>query len=112
MAKPASKWKRGRGKLGVLTPLIGTWKASATTPMGPVNCTRTFTPILSETRIQLTAVWEFGKGAYQELAIIGPNADGQVGFWSFTSDGKSSNGTIADVTDVHPEAIGFEAQMP
>jgi hypothetical protein len=80
--------------------------------MGPVNCTRTFTPILGDTRVQLTAVWEFNKGSYQELAIIGPDADGQIAFWSFTSDGKSSRGTIADVTDVHPEAIGFEAQMP
>ncbi len=30
----------------------------------------------------------------------------------FTSDGKRSEGTLADVTDVHPEAVGFEAQMP
>src|SRR5262249_19516510 len=33
-------------------------------------------------------------------------------FWSFTSDGKRSQGTVADVTDVHAEAIGFEAEMP
>jgi hypothetical protein len=37
---------------------------------------------------------------------------GKVGFWSFTSDGKRSQGTVSDVTDIHPEAIGFEAQMP
>ena len=35
-----------------------------------------------------------------------------LAFWSFTSDGKRSQGTIADVTDIHSEAIGFEAQMP
>ena len=35
-----------------------------------------------------------------------------MSFWSFTSDGKRSEGVIADVSDVHPEAIGFEAQMP
>lgn len=40
------------------------------------------------------------------------NSDGRVAFWSFTSDGKNSSGTMADVTDIHPEAIGFEAQMP
>ena len=31
---------------------------------------------------------------------------------SFTSDGKRSQGALADVTDVHPEAIGFGADMP
>ena len=112
MAKTASQWKRGRGKLGVLSPLIGTWKAEASTPVGPVNCTRTFTPILGGTRIQLTTRWEFEKGTYEELAIIGTNSEGTIAFWSFTSDGKNSTGTIADVSDIHPEAIGFEAQMP
>ena len=36
----------------------------------------------------------------------------RVAFWSFTSDGKRSQGASADVTDLHPEAVGFEAQMP
>lgn len=112
MAKKAAHWKRGRGKLGALAPLMGEWKAEATTAMGPVTCTRTFTPVLGGTRIQLAVRWKFGKGDYEELAIIGMNADGKLAFWSFTSDGKHSTGTIADVTDVHPEAIGFEAQMP
>ena len=44
--------------------------------------------------------------------MIGVAPLGRLHFWSFTSDGKNSNGTIADVTDIHPEAIGFEAQMP
>ena len=112
MAKTASHRKRGRGKLGVLAPLIGTWKATATTPMRTVSCTRTFTPILGRTRVQLTARWEFEKYCYEELAIIGANSDGKVAFWSFTSDGKNSTGTITDASDIHPEAIGFEAQMP
>src|SRR5262249_4945481 len=92
--------------------LIGDWKAEAATPIGPVSCTRIFTPILGGTRIQLTARWKFEKGTYEELAIIGMNADGKLAIWSFTSDGKSSAGTITDVSDIHPEAIGFEAQMP
>ena len=112
MAKAAKQWKRGRGKLGILAPLIGTWKATASTPMGPVSCTRTFESLLGDKYIRLTTRWEFEKGAYDEIAMIGINPDGQVAFWSFTSDGKNSNGTIADVTDIHPEAIGFEAQMP
>ena len=47
-----------------------------------------------------------------ELAIIGVGDGGAVCFWSFTSDGKRSQGTAADVTDLHPEAVGFEADMP
>ena len=35
-----------------------------------------------------------------------------LSFWSFTSDGKRSTGALADVREVHPLAIGFEAQMP
>lgn len=80
--------------------------------MGPVICTRKFTSILAGTYLQLTAEWEVGKNHYQEQAIIGLNADGVITFWSFTSDGKNSVGQLADVTDIHPEAIGFEAQMP
>ena len=37
--------------------------------------------------------------------------NGIVCFWSFTSDGKRSQGSLADVTDIHPEAIGFEAAV-
>ncbi len=44
--------------------------------------------------------------------MIGVGAEKLVGFWSYTSDGKRSEGTLVDVTDLHPEAVGFEAQMP
>jgi hypothetical protein len=44
--------------------------------------------------------------------MIGVTPAKEIGFWSFTSDGKQSKGKLADVTDVHPNAIGFEAQMP
>ena len=44
--------------------------------------------------------------------MIGVGDGGQVCFWSFTSDGKRSQGVLADVTDLHPEAVGFEADMP
>ena len=112
MAKATRHWKRGRGKLGFLAPLIGDWTATASTPMGSVTCTRTFEPVLNGTYVRLTARWNFAKGVYEEVAMIGVGTNGTVAFWSFTSDGKNSNGTIADVTDIHPEAIGFEAQMP
>jgi len=54
------KWKKGPGKLGVLTPLIGTWRATAMSALGQVRCTRTFTPVLGGKYIQLRARWEFG----------------------------------------------------
>lgn len=112
MAKSAKRWKKGRGKLGVLAPLLGRWNASAASPMGPLSCTRNFTEILGGKYVQLEAEWQFGKGVYREHAVLGVNAEGELAFWSFTSDGKNSTGKLADVSDIHPEAIGFEAQMP
>jgi hypothetical protein len=106
-------WKKGRGKLGVLAPLIGSWQATADSPMGKVRCTRTFLPILGGSYVQLTARWEFAKGdAYDEMAVYGVGDDGAVTFWSFTSDGKRSFGVLTAATDVHAEAIAFEAQVP
>ena len=106
-----SAWKKGPGKLGVLKPLFGSWLASADSPMGKVRCTRTFTPILSGKYVQLNAKWEFGKKVYEEFAIYGIN-NGKLSFWSFTLDGKKSEGVIADGKDIHPQAIVFEAEMP
>ena len=80
--------------------------------MGPVVCSREFTQILGGHYIKLQARWEFGAKVYEEVAFIGVNAEGEVSFWSFTSDGKNSQGKLADVIDIHPEAVGFEAQMP
>ena len=105
-------WKKGRGKLGVLEPLLGSWTARSDSPMGPVTCTRTLTRTLGDAYLELRAEWKFAKGSYLETALIGVRADGRVGFWSFTSDGKHSEGVLADVTDVHPEAVGFVAAMP
>lgn len=111
-------WKKGRGKLGFLEPLLGKWAAAADSPMGPLRCERQLEKVLGGAYIQLDAAWHFGKpaagksGGYLERAIIGADTDGTVSFWSFTSDGKRSQGKVADVTDIHPEAVGFEAQMP
>jgi hypothetical protein len=110
MANQQSHWKKGRGKLGILAPLLGTWVTETDSPMGKLKCTRTFEHVLGGSYIQLTAQWDFAQSSYSELAMIG-NKDGVVSFWSFTSDGKNSQGQIADGTDVHPEAICFEAQM-
>jgi hypothetical protein len=120
-------WKKGRGKLGVLAPLLGRWSATAESPMGPLCCTRVFESVLGDSYVRLEARWKFGGGAadgagpdvrakagrgYEEIALFGPAEDGQLAFWSFTSDGKRSQGTSADVTDLHAGAVGFEAQMP
>lgn len=106
-----SAWKKGRGNLGPIAPLIGYWKAATDSPMGPVTCIRHFSPILGGKYIQLTATWQFKDNAYEELAVIGMD-NGRLAFWSFTSDGKRSTGYLADASDIHPEAICFEAEMP
>jgi len=35
-------WKKGRGKLGFLSPLLGTWPAHADSPQGQVYSVHTF----------------------------------------------------------------------
>ena len=111
MKEKKTSWKKGPGKLGVLAPLMGTWKAEAMSPMGKIRCTRRFTSALGGKYVQLVARWEFGKGIYEEIALYGVR-DGTLSFWSFTSDGKRSEGTIANGSDVHGQAIAFEAEMP
>jgi hypothetical protein len=97
--------------------------------MGPLRCTRVFEPVLGGAYVRLEARWHFGAAAaesleqcpdpapksvrgYEEIALFGAGEGGSVAFWSFTSDGKRSQGTAADATDLHPEAVGFVAQMP
>ncbi len=106
-----TNWKKGRGKLGILQPLLGNWSAEADSPMGKVKCSRKFEKVLGDNYIKLEAIWDFGGKTYIEQAMYGVAEEGVV-FWSFTSDGKNATGKLADGTDVHPEAICFEAQMP
>jgi len=61
--------------------------------------------------VELRARWEFAKMVYEEVAILGIS-NGKLSFWSFTSDGKRSEGMLADGSDVDPRAIAFEAEMP
>ena len=78
----------------------------------PMRCTRSFTPF-GKGWIRLDARWEMGeRGDYIEVAMFGPTADGTLGFFSFTNDGKRSDGRLADGSDVHAEAVAFEAEMP
>jgi hypothetical protein len=112
----AKLWRKGRGKLGMFDPLRGTWLAASDSPRGSMRCRRVFQSILRGKFLQLSARWEMGPASaglgYEETAIIGADNDGQICFWSFTSDGKRSQGALADATDLHAEAVGFEADMP
>jgi len=112
MGGQSRTWKKGRGKLGTLEPLLGKWRAEAESDMGRVSCTRTFSRVLDGAYIQLNADWEYQQGDYHELSLIGVGPDRKIHFWSFTSDKKQSHGWLADVSDIHPQAIGFEAEMP
>jgi len=112
MSRSRANWKKGRGKLGILDPLIGTWRAETSSPVGPMKCVRSFSHVLGGTVVQLSARWEFGSNKYEELALFAPGEKGLLQFWSFTSDGKRSEGKITDVSDIHAEAVGFEAEMP
>ena len=105
-------WKKGRGKLGVLDPLIGSWVAHADSEMGPVTCFRTFARTLGGKYVELRVRWEFGQSVYEDLTLFGVGDDKVLSFWSFTSDGKRSSGKLAKATDVHEQTIAFEAQMP
>ncbi len=107
-------WKPGRGLLGPMKPLLGSWISppEAQESRAPSRCRRILRP-LGKGWIELDARWDFGaRGEYREVALYGASSDGMLGFWSFTSDGKRSEGRLADAADVHPAAIAFEAQMP
>ena len=108
MASSALSWKKGRGKLGILDPLLGEWRAEAESDMGTVICTRSFTKVLNGAYVQLTADWEYESGSYKEISLIGVGPERKVNFWSFTSNKKQSQGELVDVSDIHPDAIGFE----
>ena len=109
-------WKKGRGKLGPMAPLLGKWKAETDTPMGPVACVREYSKF-GGGYVRLEAAWKFRapKGdaprEYREICLFGPDKDGVLAYWSYTSDGKKSSGRLAEATDVHPQAVCFEAQM-
>lgn len=106
------RWHRGKSRLGLFDPLLGTWQAETESERGLIKCSREFSRVLTNNYVQLIADWDIGEKSYKEIALIGVNAEKEICFWSFTSDGKQSSGKLIDATDVHPEAIGFQAQMP
>ena len=108
-------WKKGRGLLGPLQPLVGEWRTQqgeGGTPAANMACSRSFTSF-GKGWVRLEARWQTGPDkAYCETAFFGPGDDGGLGFFSFTNDGKRASGRLADGSDVHSGAIAFEAQMP
>lgn len=75
-------------------------------------CDRAFAPF-GKGWIRLDAEWRIGeRPPYREIALFGKNNASVLAFHSFTNDGKRSEGVLSDASDVHAEAIGFEAQMP
>ena len=68
--------------------------------------------ILQGKYIELKAHWTASNLNYEDLTLFGVNAEKEVNFWSFQSDGKQAKGFLATADDIHPEAISFEAQMP
>lgn len=108
-------WKTARGLLGPLSPLIGRWKTEArpgaTRPADAVGCVRVYEPF-GKGWVRLQADWSGQASGYREIALYGRGDDGELAFFSFTSDGKRSQGRRADGSDVHPLAVAFEARMP
>ena len=62
--KSDATWKKGRGKLGVFAPLLGSWRARADTDMGPLVGERTFETMLGDKYVQLTARWTFASAFF------------------------------------------------
>jgi hypothetical protein len=53
-------WKKGRGELGSLGPLLGRWVAVAESPQGKVRCVRTFSRVLGGAYVKLAVLWNYG----------------------------------------------------
>ncbi len=107
-------WKKARGTLGPIAPLLGRWAApAARMPDGATgDCSREY-KAFGASFVRLEAAWDMGgRGVYREIAFFGKGADGVLTFWSFTVDGKRSVGVLCDATDVHRDAIGFVSEMP
>ena len=108
-------WNKGRGKLGRFKPLLGSWQPRGDSAMGPLTCTRHFELILNNKWLSLRAVWTYDdpkRDPYEEHCLIGAKDKTTLGFYSFISDGSHSEGILTEATDVHPEALCFEAEMP
>ena len=101
----------GRGLLGPMKPLMGDWAWSGEHASQSIIARRTYEPF-GKGWVRLTAVWTMPGRDYVETAFYGPADDGTLGFYSFTNDGKRSEGRLADGSDVHAQAVAFVAKFP
>lgn len=91
---------------------IGLWVAEGKGPMGPYRCERVIEELRGGKYLRLSAVWDIPGWKYEELAVYGVDpASKRLRFWSFTSDGKRSEGELAAPADVAKEALCFEAHF-
>lgn len=109
---PEESWRRGRGRLGVLAPLLGAWVAEGESEAGPYRCERRFARALHGTYIELRAEWRLPGRTYDEVALHGHDRDGMLRFWSFTSDGRQATGVRVEPDDLSHAGIAFEADLP
>ena len=101
----------GRGLLGPLKPLMGDWVWSGEHAGQAITVRRTYEPF-GKGWVRLTAVWTMPDRDYVETAFYGATDDGSLGFFSFTNDGKHSQGKLADGSDIHATAVAFVAKFP
>jgi hypothetical protein len=107
-------WNSGGSGLDVFDPLHGSWisEPGDMAVASQASCRRAIA-LFGREFVRLEAEWKLGEQeAYRETAFFGAMLGGELGFWSFTSNGDRSSGVRVSAADIHPEAIGFEAQMP
>jgi hypothetical protein len=104
-------FKFGRGLLGPMKPLIGHWVHTGEHNRQTVRVTRLYEP-WGKGWVRLTASWTLPDRDYVETAFYGATTEGPLGFWSFTNDGRCSQGMLADGSDVHAQAVAFVAKFP
>jgi hypothetical protein len=91
---------------------IGLWVTEGKGPMGTYRCERVFEELRGGKYLRLTVVWDIPGGKYEELAVYGVDpASRRLRFWSFTSDGKRSEGELTAPADVAKDALCFEADF-
>jgi hypothetical protein len=109
---PEENWQRGRGRLGVLAPLLGAWVAEGESEAGPYRCERRFERALHGSYVELRAEWRLPGGMYDEVTLHGYDRDGELRFWSFTSDGRQTTGWRVTADDLPHPGIAFAADLP
>lgn len=105
------EFRLGRGLLGPLRPLLGHWVHRGEHNGQTVEVSRLYES-WGNGWVRLSATWELPGRTYAETAFYGATTEGPLGFYSFTNDGKRSEGRLADGTDVHAQAVAFVAQFP